>query len=150
LAVILIPGVIKYEQTGECAMTIRHTISLPDPMSQYIDLQITSGLYGNISEYIRDLIRKDQEQKQLAISELRNVLDRAEASGISRMSMRNPRLGTGKGRAMSDQLSKDAEQDKENVRRTNCVSHAVYYQVTERDVLVLRVLHQSRDPARHL
>ena len=68
-------------------MTIRHTISIPAPMSQHIDLQITSGLYGNISEYIRDLIRKDQEQKQLAISELRNVLDRAEASGISRMSM---------------------------------------------------------------
>jgi antitoxin ParD1/3/4 len=78
---------IKYELIGERAMTIRHTISIPDPMSHYIDLQITSGLYGNISEYIRDLIRKDQEQKQLAISELRNVLDRAEASGISRMSM---------------------------------------------------------------
>jgi len=41
----------------------------------------------NKSEYIRDLIRKDQEQKQLAISELRNMLDRAEASGVSRMSM---------------------------------------------------------------
>lgn len=68
-------------------MTIRHTISLPDPMSQYIDLQIASGLYGNISEYIRDLIRKDQEQKQLAINELRHVLDKAEASGISRLSM---------------------------------------------------------------
>lgn len=68
-------------------MTIRHTISLPDPMSQYIDRQIASGLYGNISEYIRDLIRKDQEQKQLAINELRDVLERAEASGISRMSM---------------------------------------------------------------
>ena len=68
-------------------MTIRHTISIPASMSQHIDLQITSGPYGIISEYIRDLIRKDQEQKQLAISELRNVLDRAEASGISRMSM---------------------------------------------------------------
>ena len=37
-----------------------------------------------------------------------------------------------------------------NVRCTNCVSHAVYYRVTGRDVLVLRVLHQNRDPARHL
>lgn len=65
----------------------RHTISLPEPMSEYIDHQVASGLYGNISEYIRDLIRKDQEQKQLAISELRSVLDRAEASGISRLSL---------------------------------------------------------------
>lgn len=66
---------------------MRHTISLPDPMSHYVDGQVASGLYGNISEYIRDLIRKDQEQKHLAINELRAVLDHAEASGVSRLSM---------------------------------------------------------------
>lgn len=66
---------------------MRHTISLPDPMSQYVDGQIASGQYGNISEYIRDLIRRDQEQRQLAIAELRTMLDSAEASGISRLSM---------------------------------------------------------------
>ena len=66
---------------------VRHTISLPDPMSNYIDHQVSSGQYGNISEYIRDLIRKDQEQKQLAINELRNLLEKAEASGISQLSM---------------------------------------------------------------
>lgn len=68
-------------------MTVRHTISLPESMSQYIDLQITSGLYGNTSEYIRDLIRRDQEQKQLSVDELRNVLDRAEASSISNVNI---------------------------------------------------------------
>lgn len=72
----------------------RHTISLPDPMSEYIDDQIASGLYGNISEYIRDLIRKDQEKKQMAISELRGMLDRAEASGISSLSMKDIRAQT--------------------------------------------------------
>lgn len=66
---------------------VRHTISLPDPMSHYLDQQVSSGQYGNISEYIRDLIRKDQEQRQLAIQELRNLLDNAEASGISQLSM---------------------------------------------------------------
>lgn len=71
---------------------MRHTISLPDPMSQYVDGQIASGLYGNISEYIRDLIRKDQEQKQLAIQELRTILDQAEASGRSRLSMSEIRM----------------------------------------------------------
>lgn len=69
------------------AYTMRHTISLPEPMSQYVEGQIASGLYGNISEYIRDLIRKDQEHKQMAINELRAVLDHAESSGISRLSM---------------------------------------------------------------
>jgi len=65
----------------------RHTISLPDPMSHYLDHQIRSGQYGNVSEYIRDLIRKDQEHKQFGIGELKTMLDQAEASGISRLSM---------------------------------------------------------------
>lgn len=66
---------------------IRHTISIPDPMSNYIGHQVKSGQYGNVSEYIRDLIRKDQEQKKLAMIELRNMLDEAEAGGISDLSM---------------------------------------------------------------
>lgn len=66
---------------------IRHTISLPDPMSQYLHHQIESGQYGNISEYIRDLIRRDQEQKRLAMAELKEMLDKAEDSGVSELSM---------------------------------------------------------------
>lgn len=65
----------------------RHTISLPDLMSEYVDHQVGSGQYGNISEYFRDLIRKDQAQRQLEIQELKNMLDNAEASGISQLSM---------------------------------------------------------------
>jgi antitoxin ParD1/3/4 len=56
-------------------------------MSQYIESQINSGQYGNVSEYFRDLIRRDQEQRQLAIHELRKMVDAAEASGISTLSM---------------------------------------------------------------
>lgn len=77
---------IKYEQKRYLTM-IRHTISIPDPMSQYISHQVKSGQYGNISEYIRDLVRKDQEQKKLAMAELREMLDKAEAGGISNLSM---------------------------------------------------------------
>ena len=66
---------------------IRHTISVPEPMSQYIESQISSGQYGNVSEYFRDLIRRDQERRQLAIHELRKMVDAAEASGISTLSM---------------------------------------------------------------
>ncbi|MGB0849275.1 MAG: type II toxin-antitoxin system ParD family antitoxin [Thiolinea sp.] len=66
---------------------IRHTISIPDPMSNYISHQVKSGQYGNVSEYIRDLVRKDQEQKKLAMAELRSMLDKAEEGGISNLSM---------------------------------------------------------------
>ena len=36
-------------------------ISLPDAMKYWIDLQAQSSRYSNASDYLRDLIRKDQE-----------------------------------------------------------------------------------------
>ena len=38
-------------------------ISLPDPMKEWVETQANSGLYSNASDYVRDLIRKDQKSK---------------------------------------------------------------------------------------
>ncbi len=38
---------------------------MPEPMDDWIKSQIDSGRYGNDSEYVRDLIRKDQERREL-------------------------------------------------------------------------------------
>jgi len=38
-------------------------ISLPTPMREWIEAQIKGGRYGNASEYIRELIRRDQERQ---------------------------------------------------------------------------------------
>lgn len=65
----------------------RHTISLPEPMSAYIESRLKEGQYGNVSEYFRDLVRRDQEQRQEAMAELRAMIDKAEASGISDLTM---------------------------------------------------------------
>ena len=62
------------------------TISMPDAMNAYVSKRIASGQYGNVSEYFRDLVRRDQERIG-AMLELRDMLDRAEASGISDKSM---------------------------------------------------------------
>jgi len=62
---------------------VRHTISLPETMSAYVESRIADNRYGNISEYFRDLILKDQAERQQAIEDLRALLDEAEASGIS-------------------------------------------------------------------
>ena len=35
-------------------------ISLPEQMRTWIETQIESGLYANNSDYVRDLIRRDQ------------------------------------------------------------------------------------------
>ena len=39
-------------------------ISLPDNMKTWINQRVTGGDYSNISDYIRSLIRRDQEQLQ--------------------------------------------------------------------------------------
>jgi antitoxin ParD1/3/4 len=40
-------------------------ISLPDALKQFVDLQVATAGYGTSSEYVRQLIRRDQERDQL-------------------------------------------------------------------------------------
>lgn len=40
-------------------------ISLPDSLKNFVDTQVSQGHYGTSSEYVRELIRKDQERQQL-------------------------------------------------------------------------------------
>lgn len=40
-------------------------ISLPDALKAYVDQQVGARGYGTSSEFIRDLIRKDQETQKL-------------------------------------------------------------------------------------
>lgn len=61
----------------------RLTISMPDPMNDWVEAQVSTGRYGNVSEYFRDLVRRDQERSIGAIAELRALMERAEASGVS-------------------------------------------------------------------
>lgn len=37
------------------------SFALPESMRSYIDARVRSGQYGNTSEYLRDLIRRDQQ-----------------------------------------------------------------------------------------
>ncbi|MCC6610394.1 MAG: type II toxin-antitoxin system ParD family antitoxin [Burkholderiales bacterium] len=40
-------------------------ISLPDSLKSFVDEQVKQRGYGTSSEYVRDLIRKDQERTRL-------------------------------------------------------------------------------------
>jgi antitoxin ParD1/3/4 len=40
-------------------------ISLPELLKSFVDEQVAKGGYGTSSEYIRELIRRDQERLQL-------------------------------------------------------------------------------------
>jgi len=49
---------------------VRKSITVTDKQEQWIRSRIASGDYGNDSEYVRDLIRRDQERStQLRILE---------------------------------------------------------------------------------
>lgn len=62
---------------------IRKTITLPQGLDDWIKTRIADGDYGNDSEYLRDLVRRDRERREQAEAELSRLLDEAEASGIS-------------------------------------------------------------------
>ena len=53
----------------------RQTMSfaLPESMREYIDSRVSTGNYGNTSEYIRDLVRRDQEEQ--ARKRLRDLIE---------------------------------------------------------------------------
>ncbi len=40
-------------------------ISLPDGLKAFVDEQVAERGYGSVSEYVRDLIRKEQERTRL-------------------------------------------------------------------------------------
>lgn len=46
-------------------------ISLPDSLKGFVDEQVASGGYGTSSEYVRELIRKDQDRVKLRVRLLR-------------------------------------------------------------------------------
>jgi antitoxin ParD1/3/4 len=57
-------------------------ISLPGPLREWIEAQVKGGRYGNASEYLRELIRRDQERQAQERLE-RLLLDGVESGTAS-------------------------------------------------------------------
>jgi antitoxin ParD1/3/4 len=62
--------------------TVRKTITFTEQQDQWIKAKIAGGQFTNDSEYIRDLVRRDQE-KNAEIEAIRAALIEGEQSGIS-------------------------------------------------------------------
>ena len=63
--------------------TVRKTITLTDAQDDWIKAQVASGDYTNDSEYLRDLIRREQEKA----AALKAAIDEGLASGPSDRSL---------------------------------------------------------------
>jgi antitoxin ParD1/3/4 len=59
------------------------SFALPEALRSYVDQRVRSGAYGNTSEYLRELIRKDQEEQ--AKKRLRELIKEGLESGNGRL-----------------------------------------------------------------
>jgi antitoxin ParD1/3/4 len=57
-------------------------ISLPDQMKDWVERQVATGRYANASDYMRDLVRRD-EARAAKIAHFQDLIDEGIASGIS-------------------------------------------------------------------
>ncbi len=62
--------------------TIRKTITLTKKQDEWIKAQIANGDFTNDSEYLRDLVRRDQEQNARFIA-LKTAIQEGLNSGVS-------------------------------------------------------------------
>lgn len=60
-------------------------VSLPDPMKEWVEAQTETGRYANASDYVRDLIRRDQERND-KIAAMQRFVDDGLKSGVGRRS----------------------------------------------------------------
>ena len=61
-------------------------ISMPDPMKDWVQVQIESGKYASSSDYVRDLIRRDQLRAE-KLQAMQAAITKGLESGISNKSM---------------------------------------------------------------
>ena len=55
------------------------TVSLPDPMKDWIEAQASNGQFSGVSDYIRDLVRRDQSRKDRREALVQALIDGEES-----------------------------------------------------------------------
>lgn len=58
-------------------------MTFPPQLQQWIDARVAEGRYADAQDYLRDLIRRDQDAAQDETEWLRGLIAEGEASGIS-------------------------------------------------------------------
>jgi antitoxin ParD1/3/4 len=56
-------------------------VSLPDPMKEWVEAQTKTGRYSNASDYVRDLIRRDQLRSD-KVAAMQRFVDDGLKSGV--------------------------------------------------------------------
>jgi antitoxin ParD1/3/4 len=57
-------------------------VSLPERMKKWVEERVASGPFANASDYVRDLVRRDEERTR-KIARFQAEVDKGIASGVS-------------------------------------------------------------------
>ena len=57
-------------------------VSIPDKLKGWAESRVAEGRYSSTSDYVRDLVRRDQEREE-ARRRLQAAIDEGRASGVS-------------------------------------------------------------------
>ncbi len=58
-------------------------VTMPEAMKEWVEAQVRSGRYADAGDYLRDLVRRDQDVNQ----DLIEALEEGAASGVSDRSL---------------------------------------------------------------
>ena len=142
-------------------------VSLPAPLREWIDAQIKGGRYGNASEYLRELIRRDQErQAQERLEEL--LLEGIKSGTASPLTqqdwaeLRTDSIGLGEDGPTHQPIEQLAAMPEIGVAREHrdpalaevrmwrivgFDNYLMFYRPLENGIEIIRVLHAKRDIA---
>jgi antitoxin ParD1/3/4 len=86
-------------------------------MKQWVEGQTQDGRYSNASDYVRDLIRRDQERAD-KIARMQLLVDEARASGVSDLTMDDIRAALIEGENSGEPKPFDAAAFKQRMAAT--------------------------------
>lgn len=65
----------------KCIMA-QMNVSIPERLKNWVEQRVAEGRYSSSSDYVRDLVRRDQEA-EVARRRLQAAIDEGRASGVS-------------------------------------------------------------------
>jgi len=63
-------------------------VSVPEQLKAWAESRVAEGRYSSTSDYVRDLMRRDQERAE-KVANLQRLVDEGRASGLSNRSMKD-------------------------------------------------------------
>jgi antitoxin ParD1/3/4 len=58
------------------------SVSMPPALKQWVEQRLSQGRYASAADYVRDLVRRDQENAEEDVRWLKAMIDEGLASGM--------------------------------------------------------------------